>query len=176
MAKTMKSPASAPLVIQSLRPVSFHPPLVSTARVCSANASEPLDASESAYAPIVSVQSRGNQRAFCSSRGGGAQRVRDERVLHVHQDRRRRVHPAHLLHGERHHHHGAAGAAVRLRRLDPHQSHLEAGLDERGVELGVAFHLRDARLHLAGGERGDGLAERLLLVREDGEGPDGEER
>ena len=48
VANTTKRPASAPFVIQSLRPLSTHPPLVAVARVCNANASEPLAASESA--------------------------------------------------------------------------------------------------------------------------------
>ncbi len=59
LAKMMKKPASAPLVIQSLRPVSSQPVAVFVARASSANASLPLLGSESANAPSRSAVSRG---------------------------------------------------------------------------------------------------------------------
>ena len=51
----MKRPASLPLVIQSLRPVSTQSPPRADARVAIANASLPEPASDSAYAPMVFV-------------------------------------------------------------------------------------------------------------------------
>src|SRR2546421_9700099 len=58
----------------------------------------------------------------------------DEGVLDVDEDRRRGVHGRQLLHGEHGHEQAAAGAAVRLGDLDPH----EAELEEFGNEIGRA--------------------------------------
>ena len=55
----MKTLASLPLVIHSLRPVIANPSSVRAARVDSAKASLPDPASESAYAPIESAASLG---------------------------------------------------------------------------------------------------------------------
>ena len=57
--KTMKTPASAPLVIQNFRPVSSQLSPLRSARVASANASLPLPGSDSANAPSRSLVSRG---------------------------------------------------------------------------------------------------------------------
>ena len=59
---------------------------------------------------------------------------------------------------------------MRLGGLDSHEPHLETAPDEGRVELRFALHLRDARLHFAGGEASNRFAERLFLVGEGGEG------
>ena len=69
VAKTTKNPASAALVIHNLRPVSRYSAasLDNTARVVSANASEPEPASDNAYDPTVSRARRVRKRRFWSS-------------------------------------------------------------------------------------------------------------
>ena len=59
VAKTINTPASFALLIHSFRPFSRYSSPRFSARVCSANASEPAPASLSAYAPTVSEANRG---------------------------------------------------------------------------------------------------------------------
>src|SRR6185503_20557115 len=54
----------------------------------------------------------------------------------------------------------------RFGHLDPHESELEAAVDQRFVELPRALHLLHARAHLFLSERRDGVAEHQLLVGE----------
>jgi hypothetical protein len=68
LAKTTKSPASREFEIHDLVPSSTHSPdaASSVAEVLSANASEPLPASERQNDPTVSAHIRGRYRSFCA--------------------------------------------------------------------------------------------------------------
>ncbi len=166
MTKTTKIPASAPFVIHNLRPVSAQPPSHFSARVARPNASEPEPASESAYAPMVFEASRG--RYVFALRVGAVtgDRFVHERVLHVDHDRSGRVDAAHLLDRERDHHHRAAGAAVLLRNLDPHEAEVEERGNQRGVDARRALHRLYARPNLLLRELRDGVAKCALLFRQ----------
>src|ERR1035438_10259674 len=67
LANSRKKPASAALVIHSLRPLSRKWSPRSSARVAMAKASEPDPASESAYDATVFSASLGRYLAFCSA-------------------------------------------------------------------------------------------------------------
>src|ERR1700732_3123553 len=67
VANRMNNPASLPFVIQSLRPLRTKSFPLSSALVCSANASDPDPASLNAYAPTVSAAIFGRQSFFWSS-------------------------------------------------------------------------------------------------------------
>ena len=61
----------------------------------------------------------------------------------------------------------AAGAAVILGDLDPHQAHLEELVDQRAVDLSVALHLLHARADFVVRESGDGVTKYRFVVGED---------
>ena len=63
----------------------------------------------------------------------------------------------------------AAGAAVLVGDLDPHEAHLEEFRDERGVDLSVALHLLHARAYFFIRESSDGVAEHRFVVGENRE-------
>ena len=67
LAMTRNRPASAALVIHSLRPVSTHASPSSTARVRSAKASLPAEASESAYEATTPPAICSSTRALSAS-------------------------------------------------------------------------------------------------------------
>ena len=95
------------------------------------------------------------------------ERIVDQRVLHIADDRCRRVDLADLFDRQGHHEQRAAGAAILLGDLDPHQSKLEIFRQQSRIDPACFLHLRHARTHLFLGERRDGVAEHRLFFREE---------
>ena len=93
-------------------------------------------------------------------------RVVHERVLHVAHDRRRRVDFADLLDRNRHHCQRAACTPELLGHLDAHEPELEVLREKLRVDLRRALHRLHARADLVVRERGDRVAEHLLVVGE----------
>ena len=96
-----------------------------------------------------------------------ADRIVDERVLDVHQNRGGGIDLADLLDADRDHHQRTAGAAVFLGDFDPHEAHLEELVDQRAVEFSLALHLLHARADFVVRESGDGVAKCRFVVGED---------
>src|SRR5207244_13438404 len=84
-------------------------------------------------------------------------------------DRGGRVHRRQLLDGQHGHEETAAGTAVSLRNLDPHETELEALRDEGGVELRRLLHRAHARADLACGEVAHGALKQPFFYGELGE-------
>ena len=169
MAKTMKSPASAPLVIQNFRPVRTQPSPLRSARVARAKASLPLPGSERANAPSRSVVRRGKYRALLLAVGPPEDGVVHQRIVHVHVDGGRCVHPGQLLDGEHGHEDGPTAATVLLRHLDAHEAELEELGDEVQPELGRLVHCVHMRPYLGLRELADRVAEHGFFFGENGQ-------
>ena len=75
-----------------------------------------------------------------------------KRILHVHEDRSRCIDGRQLFDREHGHEQAAAGSAVRLGNLDPHEAELEELGNQGGIELRRLLHRLHARADLALGE------------------------
>ncbi len=132
----MKTPASAPLVIQNFRPVSSHRLPFCSARVARAKASLPLPGSDRANAPSRSLVSLRKVVPMLLGCAPTKDRVVDERVVHVHVDGGRRIDSRDLLDGERRQKNPSTRAAVLLRNFDAHEPELEESSESAQAGIG----------------------------------------
>ena len=95
------------------------------------------------------------------------ERVDDQRVLDVDDDRRRRVGARQSLHREHGIEKRAALAAVFLGDGNSHQAHLEKLLQDIFAELSGLVHLADVRPDLVARESVHGIEKELLILVED---------
>ena len=164
VAKTMKTSASFAFVIQSLRPLSTRSPPASTARVCSANASLPDPASDSAYAPTLVGGKAGQVALFQIVVAPAHERVDDQRVLDVHEDGDRRIHARQRLNRQNRVKERAAAAAVALGNLDAHHAEIEELWHEVGRKRRLVIHGSHPGADLGGGEFQHGIEQQPLIV------------
>ena len=141
LAKSRKKPASAALVIHSLRPLSRKWSPWSSARVAMAKASEPDPASDKRVGGHGIPGQPRQVFGFLFGRRPAQQRVVADRVLHIDNHAGRGVHRGEFLHREDGLEERAALSAVFLGDLDPHQAHFEELLDDVLAEDAGLVHL-----------------------------------
>ncbi len=174
LAKTMKSPASAPLVIQNFRPVSDQSLPFFSARVARAKASLPLPGSDRANAPEQLGGEPGEVARLLFTAGPANKGVVDQGVVHIDVDGGRGVHPGQLLDGNGGHEDAATAPAERLRHLDSHQSQLEELGNQVGPELRRLVHGLYMGTDLGLRELADGVAKHRLFLGQDRQGGRGD--